>query len=596
MKNNLLNKEPKQRNKSTDFKDYMKALNTNKQYLKNISDDLDSSDICDLKLNNIPNSPLMCSSLEKKQLYFKKKESSRRYDYNNIFKEEKIIKPATEKLIKGLISYYLFVYDLNNDIERSKSSIPIYVTKSDFYLINRNWMNKYKRLYFYDELIKEIKQMKSNKNLETIYTQLSSNYFQKIKKNENFCNLETPQKEDIIDNNNIKYPNNIIIINNITFDTIKFCINNNIYLTKVNYLINEGKIIIKYSNYNINELLLVNINSDNFCTEYIFSYFNKEGMESHFDILSKNKYSQIKLYKSFDDKNYLINNFKEQQKIGIFCDITHKREDVNFIKKKNQIQQNDFSLHYNLLSTYENKNINKKSHEYKNITSQNEISLNKIYKKESIIKGFNCYCIEFDSYSFFTTLPIPNLSCINCSSEIELESIKFNDEKEDDIIIFNCLGECGKIDTLSIKEYLKQFLSNTYLYKKCYSCEKLQLNDKISIFNYCLECKKIFCIDCYDNIHNDHNFIKINDINNKCMNHLKNDLNCYCYQDKKKLCQKCLNDGSHSNHQRLLVDDISPVDINNDKNKEHSEIEIFKSIMEYYNQKIMDINDKKKKS
>ena len=43
-------------------------------------------------------------------------------------------------------------------------------------------MNKYKRLYFYDELIKEIKQMKSNKNLETLYTQLNSNYFQNIKK------------------------------------------------------------------------------------------------------------------------------------------------------------------------------------------------------------------------------------------------------------------------------------------------------------------------------------------------------------------------------------------------------------------------------
>ena len=51
----------------------MKALNTNKQYLNNISDDFDSSDIYDLKINNIPNSPPICSSFEKKQLYFKKK-------------------------------------------------------------------------------------------------------------------------------------------------------------------------------------------------------------------------------------------------------------------------------------------------------------------------------------------------------------------------------------------------------------------------------------------------------------------------------------------------------------------------------------------
>jgi hypothetical protein len=100
-------------------------------------------------------------------------------------------------------------------------------------------------------------------------------------------------------------------------------------------------------------------------------------------------------------------------------------------------------------------------------------------------------------------------------------------------MIFNCLGECGKIDNISIKEYLKKFLFNTYLYKKCNSCEKLQLNEK-NIFNYCSKCYKIFCIQCYANHNHSSQNIKINDINNKCLIHKNKYLKCYCYEDKKK--------------------------------------------------------------
>ena len=168
------------------------------------------------------------------------------------------------------------------------------------------------------------------------------------------------------------------------------------------------------------------------------------------------------------------------------------------------------------LSRYENRNINNPK-PFRILTTQNEFNFNmeNNHTEKFFLNENSNYSIEFDSYSFFTSFPIPNLSCINCDSEIELESIQFNDQNEDDIMIFNCLRECGKID-ISIKEYLKKFIPNTYLYKKCFSCEKLQLNENNNnIFNHCLDCKKIFCIDCFNNRHSGHNYIKINDVNNK---------------------------------------------------------------------------------
>ena len=53
-----------------------------------------------------------------------------------------------------------------------------------------------------------------------------------------------------------------------------------------------------------------------------------------------------------------------------------------------------------------------------------------------------------------------------------------------------------------------------------------------------------------------------------------------------KTKKNCLADGTHSNHQRLLIDDI---------NKEYREIKIFCTIMDNYKQKIRDINTKKRK-
>ena len=132
-------------------------------------------------------------------------------------------------------------------------------------------------------------------------------------------------------------------------------------------------------------------------------------------------------------------------------------------------------------------------------------------------------------------IQLNSYSCTKCKSEIELESITFNDEKTEDSITYICKEKCGKI-TKNIK-YFKKIIDNIYFeyikYKK--------------IFIYCINCNKIFCNNCKCNFEHN-NYININDINTKCSFHKDNDLCGYCLNDKTHLCNKCLKNGQHTNH------------------------------------------------
>ena len=118
-------------------------------------------------------------------------------------------------------------------------------------------------------------------------------------------------------------------------------------------------------------------------------------------------------------------------------------------------------------------------------------------------------------------------------------SIDFNNNS----ITYNCQNLCGKIN-IEIKDYFKKLIFITYLSEKCSICENIQLKDFISnkdIFNYCYDCKKIFCKVCWKTKICKHtNFIKLNEMNSKCLIHHNNDYFCYCFVDKKNLCNECL--------------------------------------------------------
>ena len=452
-------------------------------------------------------------------------------NFNNFF-NNKIISQIIENEIKTLISYYLFVLQLEKNIEKSKTSNNIIV--SYCYLINEKWMNNYKDYYLYNELIEEIDKIGANNKSEVkIYNHLSSNFINKIKGRQFSSGYITSEKMHILDyKSKILYADEFKIINDDLYNKLKNDLNIKNYLLKREYLINKGMLIIKcdYSSKNMYELLIgnYNIKEDKFYSQELFYYNTKEEMVSNFEILSKIEYSKfIENYAYVDKNNQYVIRVNGIQKIGIIFNLNEyasfKEKEKNYFREKNNTEKINV---INKMTLTENDNFFK---DYNNLKTEIEYIILEDYDSKK-----NGYEIEFDSYSFSTTLPIPKLSCINCKSEIELVDIYFNKYNEDDTIVFNCLGSCDKIE-ISIKEYLQKFLLNTYLYEKCYSCKKIQKEDTNFIFNYCLECHKIYCKQCFYNhkCYKYNNFIKINIMNSKCLIHNNKDLNSYCYEDKK---------------------------------------------------------------
>ena len=580
--------------------------NNNNKYLKSISNfnksikiDFEIENISDISMDD--DIPSLSFFQNDNTFYPNITKLSHKKEYNNNSYNKKRIDPFIKNQIKILISYYLFVLQLENKIEKSKTNgIKVY----ECYLINEKWLNNFKDYYLYSELVKEIENIGPNsKTEEKIYSQLSQQYLEKIKlKNKNFIHnfdyLRGEEKLFLDYKNKIKYAMEFNLINNDIYNKIHKNIKVQ-YFSKKEYIINNGMIIIKfeYNSKNLYELLIGNYHfkKDKFNPRELFYYYNKEEMESNFEILTYTDYSKFKSNRISIDKNiqYIING-NANHKVGIIYNLnlnenlSSKENDGNYFRNNIQSEKKDF-----LINRKKENIIFNQFNDYNNINTEIEFDKNEKYKnKEDFDSKTNRFEIEFDSFSFCTTLPIPQLSCINCKSEIELVNIYFNKQNEEDIIIFNCLGTCGKID-ISIKEYLIKFILNTYLYEKCYSCKKIQINSENSIFNYCFDCHKIYCEHCFykHNCFKYNNSIKINYINSKCLIHKNKDLNSFCYEDKKKLCEECLNDGSHLNHySKLLLSEILPIKIDN-KNLEN---EIFQNIMDDFQQKINHINENKK--
>ena len=101
-----------------------------------------------------------------------------------------------EYQIKALISYYFFNEELKHNIKSSEEIHKNNILYSECYLLDENWMNKYKELFLYDEMIQQIdnilkqsKEIKKETNrIDKIYSLLDGKFIYKIKakyKNEN---------------------------------------------------------------------------------------------------------------------------------------------------------------------------------------------------------------------------------------------------------------------------------------------------------------------------------------------------------------------------------------------------------------------------
>ena len=67
------------------------------------------------------------------------------------------------------------------------------------------------------------------------------------------------------------------------------------------------------------------------------------------------------------------------------------------------------------------------------------------------------------------------------------------------------------------------------------------------MFYYCYVCKKDFCKECLNNreVHpNSHYYIKVNEKNNKCLNHYGEEVTQFCTDCEENICEK----GREINH------------------------------------------------
>ena len=121
----------------------------------------------------------------------------------------------------------------------------------------------------------------------------------------------------------------------------------------------------------------------------------------------------------------------------------------------------------------------------------------------------------------------------NCKLVPEINNINYESGK----LEINC--PTHGIINIDIKDYFNQEIKNIY-----YSCackiSKIKQKNRLSakeIFNYDCKSKEIYCLQCIEQQKKNEkkSFIKVNEINDKCHEHLK-DNEKYCFKCKKHFC------------------------------------------------------------
>ena len=243
----------------------------------------------------------------------------------------------TQNQIKSLISYDIFIFNLENNIEKNQE----HLIQSDLYLINLKWMNKFKDFYVYNELHQNIKYIVKNKNIDInenqyiqkIFDNLNINYLINIMRKEqnypyNFDDNYKPEIYNLKNIKNVKFPLTFDIIGNETYDIIKKTKQNYFETHKSSFLINHGKIIIKFEFEDAFELLIGNYNfkDRHYITEYLFYYKSKDRMIEHYNYLKEYNYKFMNNIIS-KNNNYLTTDNITQNNIGYIL-IFNQNKDI----------------------------------------------------------------------------------------------------------------------------------------------------------------------------------------------------------------------------------------------------------------------------
>lgn len=244
------------------------------------------------------------------------------YDENDINKKEAYtLQKNINKFAKIILSFLFYNESLKKEIQNSISNInekQFIGSFSECYLIKKEYINEYRKLFLYGKFCKYIKEnnLEKSENIEKLLSKYmlnnSKNYFknlfsnnnQKFEKffeNKNLYSLDLNEMKNEYDNINIYYPDDFELINENIYDNNflpsskeKQTIENLNIINKIQYTINEGKIIIKFHD---NTLIIGNLNTNNYHNLFkseILLYFNrKEECLKHFIELIKDNYSKV---------------------------------------------------------------------------------------------------------------------------------------------------------------------------------------------------------------------------------------------------------------------------------------------------------------
>ena len=298
------------------------------------------------------------------------KENTKAINNNNKNEEEKN-NPISEKFIKEkliLIKLYFFKKELKMQSENEQKLNDEINMK--FYLIPKNWLNKFKEVFFFPELKKYISTNKGNK-IEDILMNLPGPYKAKINEIKDLkCLQDMEFKYEIVikkisEGKELKYISDFELINNELFDL----------LIREKYFHNiDIKYIKQCELYKINEKYILNFNQEekefkdmiiyfdennNFVEEFLLSF--NEGIEIKSNLIKEMKID----FKEKNNKNCYKIVDKQNNVIGLCYKIKEETIKIeNKISEEKNKENN--SVDFININTNHDQNNKKNGDELKN--------------------------------------------------------------------------------------------------------------------------------------------------------------------------------------------------------------------------------------
>jgi len=187
----------------------------------------------------------------------------------------------------------------------------------------------------------------------------------------------------------------------------------------------------------------------------------------------------------------------------------------------------------------------------RNNSTNRNISNNNLLSKESVKVNSNMRLSDSNIELNIEEPKIKDLRCLNCYL---IPFLTLNSSSHS--ININC--NFGHSTSLELEEYLKKGYDNNFNNLACSKCKtKILKNEKN--FVYCKECSELLCKNCilkHNTLYEDnHHMVHLDKFDTTCILHNET-YDYFCLDCKKNICQYCF-DEFHNEHKLVDLDDIN---------------------------------------